>query len=86
MDQLNNFNAKTVECVEKDFYMDDFLKPNDSGKYLLTFPKELIEMLSNCSFRLTKWLSNSNIIIHPSSKVSYPRNLIISMKELSKEF
>ena len=65
MDQPNNFDAKTVECVEKDFYMDDFLKSNDSGKYLLTLLKELIEMLSNCSFRLTKWLSNSNIIIHP---------------------
>ena len=86
MDQSNNVDAKTVKCVEKDFYMGDFLKSNDSEKYLLTLLKELIEMLSNCSFRLTKWLSNSNIITHPSSKVSYPRNLIISMKELSKEF
>ena len=43
--------------------MDNFLKSTDSEKYLLTLSKELIEMLSNCSFHLTKWLSNSNIII-----------------------
>ena len=54
MDQSNNFDAKTVECVERDFYMDDFLKPNNSEQYLLTLSKELMEMLSNCSFRLTK--------------------------------
>ena len=28
-DQSNNFDAKTVEHVEKGFYMDDFLKSND---------------------------------------------------------
>ena len=30
-DQSNNFDAKNVECVEKDFYMDDFLKSSDSS-------------------------------------------------------
>ena len=30
-DQSNNFDAKAIECVEKDFYMDDFLKPSDSS-------------------------------------------------------
>ena len=43
--------------------MDDFLKSNDSEKYLLTLLQELIEILSNFSFSLTKWLSNSNIIM-----------------------
>ena len=62
-DQSNNFNAKTVECVDKDFYMDDFTKSNDSEKYLLTLSNELIEMFLNCSFRLTKWLSKGNIIM-----------------------
>ena len=43
--------------------MDDFLKSNDSEKYLLTLLEELIEILSNFSLSLTKWLSNSNIIM-----------------------
>ena len=85
-DQSNNFNVKTVDYLEKDFCMDDFLKLNDSEKCLFTLSKELIEMLSNCSFRLRKWLSNSNIICHPSPKKSYLQNLIASMTELSKEF
>ena len=62
-DQPNNFDAKIVHCVEKDFCKEDFLKSNDSEKYLLTLSKELTETLSSCSFGLTKWLSNSNIIM-----------------------
>ena len=50
MDQSNNFDAKTIECVEKDFYIDDFFKSNSLEKYLLTLPKELIEMLSTVVF------------------------------------
>ena len=42
--------------------MDDILKLNNSEKYLLALSKDLVKMLSNCSFRLTKWRSNSNII------------------------
>ena len=53
-DQLSNFDVKTVSCVGKDFYMDNFFKSSDSEKYLLPLSKELIEMLSNCSFHLTK--------------------------------
>ena len=62
-DQSNNFDTKTVDCVEKAFYMDDFVKSNDSETYLLKLSKKLIEMLSNCSFRLTKCLCNSSIIM-----------------------
>ena len=43
--------------------MDDFLKLNYSEKYMLTLSKELIKILSNCSFRLTKWLRNSSFIM-----------------------
>ena len=53
-DQLSNFDVKTVSCVGKDFYMDNLFKSSDSEKYLLPLSKELIEMLSNCSFHLTK--------------------------------
>ena len=71
MDQSNNFDAKIVECVE-DFYMENFFKSNDSEKYLLTLSKDLMELLSNCSFCLTKWLSNSKIIMMslPQSELS----------------
>ena len=54
--QSNYFMCRTltVEYAEKEFYLDDLLKSNDSEKYLLTLSKKLSEMLSNCSFRLTK--------------------------------
>ena len=38
---------------------------------------ELVEIFSNCKFCLTKWLSNSKIIMSFLLKVSYPQNLIV---------
>ena len=37
--QSNNFEAKAVECVKKDFYMDDFFKSNDSEKIFANIVK-----------------------------------------------
>ena len=37
--QSNNFDAKAVECVKKDFYMDDFFKSNDSEKIFANIVK-----------------------------------------------
>ena len=33
------FEAKAVECVKKDFYMDDFFKSNDSEKIFANIVK-----------------------------------------------
>ena len=63
-DHSNNFDAKTIELVEKDFYMDKE-KVKQLKKILVKFDKKLIEMYLNCSFRLTSCLSNAmSFIIH----------------------
>ena len=63
-DHSNNFDAKTIEFVEKDFYMDKE-KVKQLKKILVKFDKKLIEMYLNCSFRLTSCLSNAmSFIIH----------------------
>ena len=84
-DQSNNFDAKIVKWVEE-FCMDDFHKSKNSEKYSLKLSNDLIEIFSNCKFCLTKSLSNSKIIMSFLLKVSYPQNLIVLMKALSKEF
>ena len=66
--------------------MDDFLNSNDSEKYLLTWSKQLSEMLPNCSFCFTSGSVTATLLCHPSPKLSYLQNLIVSMKALSKEF
>ena len=67
-----NTNDAIKECVEENFYMDDFLKSLTSEKYLLDLCVKLIEVLSNGGFRLTKWITNSSLVLNnlPMSEIS----------------
>ena len=49
--------------VNKDFYMNDFLKSGECVKDLVNIATQLIQLLFNKGFRLTKWISNSQIIL-----------------------
>ena len=49
--------------VNKDFYMNDFLKSGECVKDLINIATQLIQLLFNKGFRLTKWISNSQIIL-----------------------
>ena len=52
-----------TESVDKEFYMDDFLKPSECVKNLINIAIQLLQLLFNKGFRLTKWISNSQIIL-----------------------
>ena len=43
--------------------MDDFLKSGECVKGLINIAGQLLQFLSNKGFRLTKWISNSQIIL-----------------------
>ena len=62
-DQQDEFSKVITESVDKDFYMDDFLKSGECVKDLINIATQLIQLLSNKGFRLTKWISNSQIIL-----------------------
>ena len=43
--------------------MDEFLKSGECVKDLINIATQLIQLLSNKGFTLTKWISNSQIIL-----------------------
>ena len=52
------FSADTIKSVEKNFYMDDFLKfVCDETTAVRTF-REMTSLLARGGFRLTKWISS----------------------------
>ena len=61
-DQQDEYSKVITESVDKDFYMDDFLKSGEYVKDLIYIATQLIQLLSNKGLRLTKWISNSQII------------------------
>ena len=58
-DQHGEFSKVITESVDRDFYMDDFLKSGECVKDLINNTTQLLQLLSNKGFRLKKWISNS---------------------------
>ena len=50
-------------AVKRNFYMDDFFKSVKSSDEALELQKELVEMLNEAAFHLTKWISNEKEVI-----------------------
>ena len=71
-DNAADFSPSTVETILRAFYVDDLLKSIHSEEAAIQLVKELIEILKRGGFRLTKWLSNSQVVLKsiPSSEVS----------------
>ena len=64
-DQQDEFSKVITESVDKDFYIDDFLKSGECLKDLINIATQLLHfLLSNKNFKLTKWISNSQIILY----------------------
>ena len=53
-DQQNEFSKVITESVDKDFYMDDVLKSGECVKDLINIARQLLQLLFNKGFRLTK--------------------------------
>ena len=71
-DNAADFSASTIETILRAFYVDDLLKSIHSEEAAIQLVKELIEILKRGGFRLTKWLSNSEVVLQsiPPSEVS----------------
>ena len=81
-DQKAKYNYNIIDAVHKNFYMDDYL-----GSYRnIDFAKETVanvmKVLSEGGFRLTKWISNSNSLFEVllKSEIAKSRRKDNSMK------
>ncbi|XP_068684500.1 uncharacterized protein [Montipora foliosa] len=67
------FSADTIKSVEKNFYVDDFLKSVCDETTAVRMFREMISLLARGGFRLTKWISSSREVlsqIPPQEKAS----------------
>ena len=54
-----NFSEDAVNAVNKDFYVDDFIKSVKTVEEARSLANEVTSLLAEAGFRLTKWMSNS---------------------------
>ena len=57
------FSTETIEAVEKNFYMDDFLKSVCDEATAVRMFHEMTSLLARGGFRLTKWISSSREVL-----------------------
>ena len=82
VDQTQNVK----DAIERNFYMDDYLDSLPTEKEAISISQQLMDTLSKSGFRLTKWLSNSQVVINslPTSEVS-PKLVNLDLDKLPLE-
>ncbi|XP_063446656.1 uncharacterized protein LOC134726186 [Mytilus trossulus] len=58
------FDTEIASTVERNFYVDDLLKSVDTEERAVQLATDLREIMKRGGFRLTKWLSNSKVVIN----------------------
>ena len=58
-DRKGRFSDEAVSAVNKDFYVDYFVKSVTTESEACSLAREVTCLLSEAGFRLTKWMSNS---------------------------
>ena len=69
---MHKYDPITIESILRSFYVDDFLKSLIDEQKAIKLAKELISIMKEGGFRLTKFLSNSEKVIKalPNSEVA----------------
>ena len=58
-DNSDDFDPEVVRSVERNFYVDDYLKSFESHEKAMSSVDQLRNLLAQGGFNLTKWVSNS---------------------------
>ena len=62
-DNVDEYDASTIENILKSFYMDDLLKSVISEVQATTLSQEMIQVMERRGFNLTKLKSNSDRVL-----------------------
>ena len=60
-DKKDIIHPSVITSIDQDFYMNDFLKSDNSKQHLTRMTKTVISILKESGFRLTKFVSNNQI-------------------------
>ena len=73
-DNKDDYSEEAYQTVLRNFYVDDLLKSVDHENGLLRIANEVASMLRRGGFNLTKFISNSDLLLNslPASKLAHP--------------
>ncbi len=62
-DNQDNFNAETINTLERNFYVENCLKSVEDEETGINLASNVYELLQKGGFRLTNWTSNSQKLL-----------------------
>ena len=62
-DNSDDFDPEVARSVEKNFYVDDYLKSVESHEKAISLVDQLRNLLAQGGFNLTKWVTNSRAVL-----------------------
>ncbi|XP_044175961.1 uncharacterized protein LOC114968359 [Acropora millepora] len=73
-DNKTRLSPEAVKTIQTNFYVDDLLKSVATTDSAITLANQLVRVLKECGFRLTKFTSNSNKVLRvfPQEEVANP--------------
>lgn len=83
-DNEDSFSEESITAVKQNFYMDDFLRAEDSLEEAITRIEEVTKILKNGGFRLTKWASNNREVLKSVPRIERSKEFDLEMKNLPK--
>ncbi|XP_055623126.1 uncharacterized protein LOC129766576 [Toxorhynchites rutilus septentrionalis] len=84
-DEVDSF-PHAAEALKKDFYMDDFIRGENSVESAIQLRREMTELLKRGGFRLRKWCSNIQAVLEgvPEEDLATQSNLSFDSDETIK--
>ena len=70
------FDQETVRTIERNMYVDDLMKSTRSTESAIVLVGQLIKLMKNSGFRLTKWLSNDRGVISGIPESERPLSVV----------
>ena len=73
-DNKTRLSPEAVKTIQRNFYVDDLLKSMATTESAITLANQLVGVLKECGFRLTKFTSNSNKVLRvfPQEELANP--------------
>ena len=74
-DNMEKFGYEALQCVKKDFYVDDLLKSKDSVESTIDIISKIKMMCASGGFNLTKFTSNERAVIQSIPDEDLSKNI-----------
>ena len=70
-----DFRSEVLDCLKKNFYVDDFLKSVCRDAYAIELTNDIVQLCASGGFHLHKWVSNRRPVLEEIPRAEQAKNV-----------